>query len=271
MARALPSAKKSVRIPSSAPEYPGAKEIRAYLSQMAYEADLRDQTRTSYELDLCLFGLWLRRQGVRMDDVDAPLIDRYLRELPNCGSRNWTRSASSGSGIRKRGVLPARNARRGRARGTFRRCAASFAGGCRKATGRSNPDREHGKPEAAAASAGRAVGGRNQSADRQRACAGSPAGQPAAILRDRALFEVAYSCGLRVSELVGLRRRNLLLDDGLLRLTGKGGKERIVPIGDQALEALAAYRKDGRGRIRGLDKDGVHAAAAGQAPRTSCF
>jgi len=61
-------------------------------------------------------------------------------------------------------------------------------------------------------------------------------------LRDRALLEVLYSSGLRVSELVGLDWEHVDEDTGLLRVLGKGRKERVVPVGRPALRALAAYR-----------------------------
>jgi integrase/recombinase XerC len=61
-------------------------------------------------------------------------------------------------------------------------------------------------------------------------------------LRDRALLEVAYSCGLRVSELVGLDWSDVDERLSVVRVVGKGRKERIVPIGDAALDALHAYR-----------------------------
>jgi len=60
--------------------------------------------------------------------------------------------------------------------------------------------------------------------------------------RDRAIFEAIYSCGLRVSETSGLDVGNVDFDAGLVRVLGKGSKERIVPIGRQALEAIRAYR-----------------------------
>jgi integrase/recombinase XerC len=62
--------------------------------------------------------------------------------------------------------------------------------------------------------------------------------------RDRALLEVAYSSGLRVSELVGLNWRDIDTNLELIHVRGKGGKERLVPIGRKALEALAVYRAD---------------------------
>ncbi len=60
-------------------------------------------------------------------------------------------------------------------------------------------------------------------------------------LRDRAILELLYSSGLRVSELTGLDIGELDLAGGMVRVTGKGGKERIVPVGSRALEALREY------------------------------
>ncbi|MGM0431960.1 MAG: tyrosine recombinase [Spirochaetota bacterium] len=65
-------------------------------------------------------------------------------------------------------------------------------------------------------------------------------------LRDRALFELIYSCGLRVSEAVSLQMNNLFLDEQLLRITGKGSKERIVPVGEVAEMWLGTYIREGR-------------------------
>ena len=62
--------------------------------------------------------------------------------------------------------------------------------------------------------------------------------------RDRALLEVLYGCGLRVSEAVGLRVSCLYLDEGCVRVVGKGDKERLVPIGEMASDALVAYLQE---------------------------
>ena len=62
--------------------------------------------------------------------------------------------------------------------------------------------------------------------------------------RDRALLEVLYGCGLRVSEAVGLKITSLFLDEGLVRIFGKGDKERLVPIGDMASDALSIYLEE---------------------------
>ena len=70
--------------------------------------------------------------------------------------------------------------------------------------------------------------------------------------RDRALFELLYACGARVSEVTGALRRDWNDDLGLLRLRGKGGKERLVPVGRAAREALATHLSD-RGEPRDID------------------
>ena len=69
-------------------------------------------------------------------------------------------------------------------------------------------------------------------------------------LRDRAMLETLYGCGLRASELIGLELTDLDLAEGTLRVFGKGGKERIVPIAGMAEHALQAYLEHGRPYLR---------------------
>lgn len=70
-------------------------------------------------------------------------------------------------------------------------------------------------------------------------------------LRDRAMIELMYSCGLRVSELCGLRVGDLRMEDGCLRCIGKGNKERLVPVGKKALAIVAQYLRDSRPKLLG--------------------
>jgi integrase/recombinase XerD len=79
----------------------------------------------------------------------------------------------------------------------------------------------------------------------------SPDGGDPLALRDRALLELMYACGLRASEAVGLETSEVSLEEGMLRARGKGSKERLVPIGRQALAALEAYCRWGRPRLVG--------------------
>jgi integrase/recombinase XerD len=79
-----------------------------------------------------------------------------------------------------------------------------------------------------------------------------PQGAGVAALRDRALLETMYACGLRASEATQLKLANLDLDAGVLRTHGKGSKERIVPIGSKAISTLHEYITRARPRLVGL-------------------
>lgn len=96
-------------------------------------------------------------------------------------------------------------------------------------------------------------------------------------LRDRALLEVLYGCGLRASEVVGLDTLDVDLADGFLRVLGKGSKERLVPIGGMAAHALDAYLRSGRphlrpkGTIRAAESAVFVNARGGRLSRQSVF
>jgi integrase/recombinase XerD len=68
-------------------------------------------------------------------------------------------------------------------------------------------------------------------------------------MRDRAMLELLYACGLRVSELVGLKVTEVSLQEGVIRVTGKGSKTRLVPMGEEAVEWLGQYLKTSRPEI----------------------
>lgn len=74
-------------------------------------------------------------------------------------------------------------------------------------------------------------------------------------LRDKAMLEVLYATGLRVTELVSLRMEQLGLQQGVIRVTGKGNKERLVPLGEEAIEWLLSYMKGARGSLLKNDSD----------------
>jgi integrase/recombinase XerD len=108
----------------------------------------------------------------------------------------------------------------------------------------------------------------------------SPRGTSPLALRDRALLELMYACGLRVSEAVGLLVGDVDLEERMLRARGKGAKERVVPVGREAAAALEAYCGRGRPALvglaseshlfvnhrgRGLTRQGLHRIVAGHA------
>ena len=68
-------------------------------------------------------------------------------------------------------------------------------------------------------------------------------------LRDRAMLELMYASGLRVSELIGLELGQIDVRLGVIKIVGKGSKERLVPVGEQAIDTLAVYMKQGRGQL----------------------
>jgi integrase/recombinase XerD len=77
------------------------------------------------------------------------------------------------------------------------------------------------------------------------------------VFRDRALLELAYGAGLRVSEWITLGVRDLMLEDGLIRVLGKGSKERLVPIGRSAIGAVAVYLRELRPKIEHGEGKGI--------------
>jgi integrase/recombinase XerD len=107
---------------------------------------------------------------------------------------------------------------------------------------------------------------------------GAVPGDTPIALRDRALLETLYATGARISELVGLDLGDIELDDAVLRVFGKGSKERIVPIGRSARAALTAYLEQGRPHLRAtgarrtLDSNAVFLnARGGRISRQACW
>ncbi len=68
-------------------------------------------------------------------------------------------------------------------------------------------------------------------------------------IRDRAMLELLYACGLRVSELVGIQLTEVVISDGVIRIIGKGSKTRLVPMGEEAVDWIKKYLKDARQNI----------------------
>lgn len=100
----------------------------------------------------------------------------------------------------------------------------------------------------------------------------APDANEALGLRDRAMLEILYACGLRVSELVGLQLRQVAMDAGYLHIIGKGSKERLVPMGEMALAALQEYLRCARpSLLNGRKSEAVFVTARGTALTRHAF
>jgi integrase/recombinase XerD len=90
-------------------------------------------------------------------------------------------------------------------------------------------------------------------------------------LRDKAMLEVLYATGLRVTELVSLRLDQLSLQQGVVRVIGKGNKERLVPLGEDAVDWVATFLKQGRGALLKSESDIVFPSKRGVAMTRQTF
>jgi integrase/recombinase XerD len=186
-------------------------DVEKFLAVSA--ARLAPRTIDSYRRDLTAFGGWL---GSSVAGASTEDLERYLAEL------------------RANGLAPTTIARRAAALRSFFRHQVLV--GARA----ENPAAELPLPRRA-----RRLPRTLSPGEAERLIEAAKGTSPRAM-RDRALVELLYGAGLRVSEAVGLERSGVDLDGRLVRAAGKGGKERIVPIGRQAVDALRRYLSRGR-------------------------
>ncbi|MEY4447869.1 MAG: Tyrosine recombinase XerD [Pseudomonadota bacterium] len=99
---------------------------------------------------------------------------------------------------------------------------------------------------------------------------GAPDANTALGLRDKAMLELLYASGLRVSELVKLKTLHVSQNEGVLRIMGKGSKERLVPFGDMARDSLLTYMQNARGALLGAKQtDDLFVTSGGPKPGTA--
>ncbi|NVD34641.1 site-specific tyrosine recombinase XerD [Marinobacter lutaoensis] len=100
----------------------------------------------------------------------------------------------------------------------------------------------------------------------------APDPETALELRDKAMLEILYGCGLRVSELTSLRVDQVNVRQGVVRITGKGDKERLVPLGEAAVDWLLRYMKEGRPELlQGRASDALFPGSRGAAMTRQAF
>ena len=183
-----------------------------YLGYLAIERGSSSHTVEAYGRDLRRYVAWLREQGVEDPDaVTSDFIVAYLKSLEDAGL-----AASS--------VERALSAIKGFHRFMLRDQIATK----HPAASLPLPKKAERLPEVL-------------SVQQALTLLDQPFPETAAGQRDRAILEVLYGCGLRVSELCGLDTSCVMLDEELIRVFGKGAKERVVPIMGTAKEALFSY------------------------------
>jgi integrase/recombinase XerD len=192
--------------------------LRTYLDHLAVERGLAANTLTSYRRDLRRYVAFLAASGV--DDLDAvgeATVSDFLMRLREGDADHQPLSASSAG----RTVVAVR--------GFHRFCVSDGLATHDPAAGVRPPAPARRLPKALPLADVEAI----------LEAAGSPG--TVLALRDRALLEVLYGTGARISEAVGLDVDDLDRVDGTVLLRGKGGKDRLVPVGSFALDAVDAY------------------------------
>jgi site-specific recombinase XerD len=200
-------------------------QANALLSDDLRRRDAAPRTRRAYALDVGQFARWAIARGLAPADVGPKVVRRYIAYLSEPGA--GTDGAAPSTSARKLAALRALFASQ-REHGHVAQNPADLV---------STPRRGSHLPRVLSArEAARLLDGI------------APEGVPTQPLelRDRAMFELAYSCGLRAEELVSLHGADVDYEGEQLRVEGKGRKTRFVPVGEQALAAVDAYRKLGR-------------------------
>ncbi len=187
-----------------------------YLDYLTVEKGLAKNSLASYATDLRKFGHYLADEDIPIDAVDRLNIVRYFQSLRS-------------GGISARSVARALAA----IRGMFRFLVAERHLKNDPTENLENPRVWTSLPKSIQ---GEEVEALLNAPDRT-----TPEG-----LRDAAMLELLYATGLRVSELIRVKIDDLVMDAGFLRTIGKGAKERIVPFGDAARDAIVAYSERGR-------------------------
>src|SRR5262245_20058502 len=217
---------------------PQSAALRAYLEHLR-GAGASASTLRAYRTDLTQLERWLTGQGVAVERADTAILRRYaaylgtMRYAPATASRKLSAMRSAYAWMFSRGM-------------TERDTAAVIPG----------PKRPRTLPAT--------LSEREMGDLLDRPAAPGPAG-----LRDAALLELLYACGLRANEACTVRVADLDRREWMLRVLGKGGKQRLVPVGRTAAAALEAYLEHGRPRLAKGDAPELFLSVRGKPLHTS--
>jgi integrase/recombinase XerD len=202
-------------------EHPDMRVIDAWLDAVWMEKGLSANSLASYRSDLVLFSSWLQQQGSGLVQATREHINAYLAQRIRGGAhaRSQARLLSCLRGFYRHLLREQWIA----ADPTLRVASPKLGRPLPKSLGEADVE-----ALLAAADTSTALG-----------------------VRDRAMLELLYATGLRVTELVTLRLGQVGLRQGVVRVVGKGGKERLVPLGEEAVAWLARYLQDARPELLG--------------------
>jgi integrase/recombinase XerD len=209
-------------IAPSAESRPYDHLVLDFLAYLEFERGLSRNTLEAYRSDLLQFGRFLESRGLDAVTAQGADVAAFLRDLSE-GDGNGRAPASPATVHRKAACL----------RSFYRHLRREGVRESDPTTSISGPRRGQRMPK---------VLNRSEVAK----LLAQPRGSEPTALRDRALLELMYACGLRASEAIGMDVRDLDLEAGVLHARGKGSRERVVPVGKAAIEATRIYLERGR-------------------------
>lgn len=195
-----------------------AAELDTFIDHLWLEDGLSRNTLESYRLDLTAFALWLPKQSKKLLTVEQADIQQYLAvKFPLSKPRSIGRLIAS-------------------LRRFYRYLLRENRVGKDPTLQIESPKLPRSLPK-------------SLNEDEVVSLLNAPNVEDATGLRDRAMLELLYACGLRVSELVGIKLTEVSVNEGVVRVTGKGSKTRLVPMGEEAADWLSRYIKYSRSEI----------------------
>jgi integrase/recombinase XerD len=199
--------------------------IDSFLDNLWMERGLSENTLQAYRSDLYAFAVWLSQKSISIIDAQSIEILNYLSEQGTRSARTSARRLSS-----------------------LRRLYEYLV---REGQMNHDPAAKIDSPKI-----GRPLP-KSLTEEEVEALINAPDTASTLGLRDRAMLEVLYATGLRVSELIGLRLSQVNLRQGVVRVMGKGNKERLVPLGEEAVDWIEKYQREARLSLFKLEPNDV--------------